>query len=190
MVVDSLISLSFLCNIVEYQVHLIVYEFCFRIQSGPSILRFLLLFQSLRINVIKQVSPFMLPMLPFAPNVALDIASLNNQLMSEGTIVNHIVGCIEMFRINMRWSILWCTKNMADDWVMVCLQIKLNSVSVFDWDGIIAVFPAGCDLGCFPVHGSPTVVILSVCACRPLTCLSPESSKWFSWTLVVPYRQC
>lgn len=60
---------------------------------------------------------------------------------------------------------------------MACPQIKLSSVSMIDWDGISAVFPVGCDLGCLPVHGSPTVVILSVCVCRPLTFLSFESGE-------------
>jgi hypothetical protein len=44
----------------------------------------------------------MLPVLPFTPHVALDTTSVNNQLMGEATIVNHCVGCIEMFRIDLR----------------------------------------------------------------------------------------
>jgi hypothetical protein len=44
----------------------------------------------------------MLPVLPFTPFVALDTTSVNNQLLSEATVVNHGMGCIEMFRIDMR----------------------------------------------------------------------------------------
>jgi hypothetical protein len=43
----------------------------------------------------------MLPVLPFTPLVAFDTTSVNNQLMGEATIVNHGMGCIEMFRINI-----------------------------------------------------------------------------------------
>jgi hypothetical protein len=44
MVVDSLISLSFVSSMVECQAHLSVCEFYFLIQSRPAILRFLLFF--------------------------------------------------------------------------------------------------------------------------------------------------